>query len=174
MKRLTANYDTSCVEHYLNAYSVFDGTLIKNMIDKLSAYEDVGLEPEDVRDLNNANSNIIKFVMDKKELDNKYHLLLEMYDKLQNESIELPCKVGDIFFINIQKKKTYECKISGFYISESEIQYMVAFQDEEDETWFETGETHRKEKLFKTREEAEKALEENNESEGIPRSVKNK
>ncbi len=33
------------------------------------------------------------------------------------------------------------------------------WEDEDDGSWFETGETHRKEDLFKTREEAEKALE---------------
>ena len=86
---------------------------------------------------------------------------LKVYRNLEEQGllIKLPCKVGDIFYINIQKQ-TYECKISGFYISKDEIQFMVAFQDEDSKTWYETGETHKKEDLFLTREEAEKALEE--------------
>ncbi len=84
---------------------------------------------------------------------------LKVYRNLEEQGllIKLPCKVGDIFYINIQKQ-TYECKISGFYISKDEIQFMVAFQDEDSKTWYETGETHKKEDLFLTREEAEKAL----------------
>ena len=86
---------------------------------------------------------------------------LKVYRNLEEQGllIKLPCKVGDIFYINIQKQ-TYECKISGFYISKDEIQFMVAFQDEDSKTWYETGEAHKKEDLFLTREEAEKALEE--------------
>ena len=86
---------------------------------------------------------------------------LKVYRNLEEQGllIKLPCKVGDIFYINIQKQ-TYECKISGFYISKDEIQFMVAFQDEDSKTWHETGEAHKKEDLFLTREEAEKALEE--------------
>ncbi len=81
---------------------------------------------------------------------------LKVYRNLEEQRllIKLPCKVGDIFYINIQKQ-TYECKISGFYISKDEIQFMVAFQDEDSKTWYETGETHKKEDLFLTREEAE-------------------
>jgi hypothetical protein len=83
------------------------------------------------------------------------------YEDLEEQGllIKLPCKVGDIFYINIQKQ-TYKCKISGFYISKDEIQLMVAFQDEDNKTWYETGEAHKKEDLFLTREEAEKALKE--------------
>lgn len=81
---------------------------------KLAAYEDTGLEPEDVKDLYNVRSNPIKFVMDKKEmhkeLNNKYGTLLEMYDKIQNELkeyrnleeqgllIKLPYKIGDTVY----------------------------------------------------------------------------
>ena len=107
---------------------------------KLAKYENVGLQPEHI-------DSIIKQLLG--YLDAEQAGLL----------IELPCKVGDIFYINIQKQ-TYECKISGFYISKDEIQFMVAFQDEDSKTWYETGETHKKEDLFLTREEAEKALEE--------------
>ena len=84
---------------------------------------------------------------------------LAHYEDLEEQGllIKLPCKVGDIFYINIQKK-TYECKISGFYINKDEIQFMVAFRDEDNKTWYEIGETHKKEDLFLTREEAEKAL----------------
>ena len=105
---------------------------------KLAKYENVGLQPEHI-------DSIIKQLLG--YLDAEQAGLL----------IELPCKVGDIFYINIQKQ-TYECKISGFYISKDEIQFMVAFQDEDSKTWYETGETHKKEDLFLTREEAEKAL----------------
>jgi hypothetical protein len=35
---------------------------------------------------------------------------------------------------------------------------MLAFQNEDNGSWFETGESHRMEDLFLTREEAEKAL----------------
>jgi len=66
-------------------------------------------------------------------------------------------EIEEYRYINIQKQ-TYECKISGFYINKDEIQFMVAFQDEDDETWYEIGETHKEEDLFLTREEAEKAL----------------
>lgn len=85
---------------------------------------------------------------------------LAAYEDLEEQGllIKLPCNVGDIFFINVQKK-TYECKISGFYIDKDEIQFMVAFQDEDNKTWFEIGETHRQDELFATKEEAEKALE---------------
>jgi hypothetical protein len=83
------------------------------------------------------------------------------YEELEEQGllIKLPCKVGDTVYINIQKK-TYECKISGFYIIEDEVQFMVAFPDEDNATWFEVGETHKQEDLFLTREEAEKALKE--------------
>ena len=106
---------------------------------KLAEYENVGLQPE--------------------HIDSIIEQLLGYLDAEQaGLLIELPCKVGDIFYINIQKQ-TYECKISGFYISKDEIQFMVAFQDEDSKTWHETGEAHKKEDLFLTREEAEKALE---------------
>lgn len=105
---------------------------------KLAKYENVGLQPEHI-------DSIIEQLLG--------YLDVEQAGLL----IELPCKVGDIFYINIQKQ-TYECKISGFYISKDEIQFMVAFQDEDSKTWYETGETHKKEDLFLTREEAEKAL----------------
>ena len=115
---------------------------------KLAAYEDTGLQPEQIKKMfeYHTNRDLYDYITELLDLDDEGRL------------IKLPCKVGDIFYINIQKQ-TYECKISGFYISKDEIQFMVAFQDEDSKTWHETGEAHKKEDLFLTREEAEKALE---------------
>jgi hypothetical protein len=118
---------------------------IADALNILKTYENTGLEPEEIKQA--------------------YDMYLEVYSKVseyadlmrQGLLINLPCKVGDIFYINIQKK-TYECKISGFYINKDEIEFMVAFPDEDNKTWYETGETHRQEELFLTREEAEKVL----------------
>jgi hypothetical protein len=109
-------------------------------LEKLTEYEDTGLEPHHIDDIV---GQLLGY------LDAEQAGLL----------IELPYKFGDTVYINIQKK-TYECKISGFYIIEDEIQFMVAFPDVDNATWFEVGETHKQEDLFLTREEAEKALKE--------------
>lgn len=122
---------------------------IYNAIQKLSKYEDVGLEPEHI---DSIVGQLLGY-LDAEEL--------EKYELEQGLLIKLPCKVGDVFYINIQNK-TYECKISGFYIIKDEIQFMVSFPDEDNKTWYEIGETHRQEELFSTQEEAEKALEASN------------
>jgi len=57
------------------------------MTDKelLQAYEDTGLEPEDVEQLYSPNRDIVKLVVGNRELNSKYGTLLEMYDELQNK-----------------------------------------------------------------------------------------
>lgn len=128
----------------------------------LKAYEDTGLEPEEVEQLYSPNRDIVKLVTEKRELNNKYNTLLEMYDKLQNElkgfkDLEkqgllhiAPVKDGtDIFapFIDpLDDEGTKEV---------IETTYLHGV------TEFEWGEINKN--WFLTREEAEKALEAANE-----------
>jgi len=58
---------------------------VRECMQKLAAYEDTGLEPEDVEQLYSPSRDIVKLVVNNRELNNKYNTLLEMYDKLQNK-----------------------------------------------------------------------------------------
>lgn len=120
------------------------------VIDRLATYEDTGLEPEEVKDLYSVNSNAIKFVMDK---NNKYNALLEMYEKLQNESIKLPCKVGDTIYHknnNVVVPYTKHC-ISKIIIDD-DVKFFYS-----DVHFFRIAEVGKT--VFLTQEEAVKVLE---------------
>jgi len=152
MNRLTERYSGTHV-CYKNGYrstalcSEMTVPQIRECMEKLAAYEDTGLEPEEVSPFN-------------KELVDTILEQLKEYEDLEMQKllIILHFKFGDTVFINI-KNKTHICKISGFCIDKDETRVMLAFQNEDNGSWFETGESHRMEDLFLTQEEAEKALE---------------
>lgn len=71
--------------------------------EKLADYEDTGLTPEEIKNIKECQSNIVKFVTEKKNLEQKYSTPLEMYDKKQKEletwkrdAIESKAKLGEI------------------------------------------------------------------------------
>jgi hypothetical protein len=141
MEQLTNNKTDRAIEtlreHHFN---------LSDALNKLADYKSTGLEPEEISPFN-------------KELVDTILEQLKEYEDLEMQKllIILHFKFGDTVFINI-KNKTHICKISGFCIDKDETRVMLAFQNEDNGSWFETGESHRMEDLFLTREEAEKAL----------------
>lgn len=133
---------------------------VRECMRKLSAYEETGLEPEDAKALYSANSNIVKFVMDNRELNNKYNTLLEMYDKLQNELKEYKDleEQGRLHIAPVADGTDIYVSFYNDFEDTREIletKYLHGLSE------FEFGEINKN--WFLTREEAEKALEAANE-----------
>ena len=124
--------------------------LLKDIVLKLAAYEDTGLEPEKIREIlelfcwsQNFNGDFKLFITALKQLKE----MVEKYEKLEKQGllIKLPCKVGQSLYV-------YNYTMGG-------IREFIA----RDKTWiFENMMSFGKE-VFLTREEAERALEVENE-----------
>jgi hypothetical protein len=112
---------------------------------KLAAYEDTGLEPEQIKQLNDAFKN------SQKKLEKAFDELLKYKDlEEQGLLIKLPCKLGSpIFEI---------CTHAGWYAMDIPTSYSIEERKFNYEYINDIGKT-----VFLTREEAEKALEVENE-----------
>ena len=152
MNRLTEFHNgvwgmsTQAIKNGYDRYSVFS---------KLAAYEDTGLEPEQIDELNKMLLN--DQIRHGRALDK----LLE-YQKLEKQGllIKLPCKVGDrvytIFCNEVYEKTIDRIIINRFTTPQIWVETKLEFATSKLERWdMAIGKT-----IFLTREEAEKALEE--------------
>ncbi len=132
---------------------------VRECMRKLSAYEETGLEPEDAKALYSANSNIVKFVMDNKELNNKYNTLLEIYDKLQNELKEYKDleEQGRLHIAPVADGTDIFVPYTDWFDDEN-VKEVIKDTYVHGYTEFENGEMNKG--WFLTQEEAEKALKE--------------
>ena len=126
--------------------------LLYEIANRLAEYEDIGLEPEKIVLLKNIVDDAFS---DKPEFTEHIRELLRA--EKDGRLVVLPCKVGDtIYRCGDPIKKIYEWQIAYVEVYEDE----TVFVDDSDNTFVEAdiGKT-----VFLTREEAEKALEGNNE-----------
>lgn len=87
MERLTyRNQDVSHVEKFLNRHSNFDGTKIANSLKRLAEYENIGLTPSQLIEIDKQVTELCKELGEYKKAE-KDGLL-----------IKLPCKVGDTVY----------------------------------------------------------------------------
>jgi hypothetical protein len=123
--------------------------ILFRIAERLKVYEDTGLEPEDI--LSN-----IKFLSN--ELNNALEKLAE-YEDLEEQGllIKLPCKVGDTVYQIMYDRTIENYKVVGFEIDERGKLFVRVLIERPAAT---IKLSYRKEDLFLTREEAEKALEE--------------
>ena len=134
------------------SYDIWDEELLEKQIDRLAAYEDTGLEPEEINDMcvEVATLKLIESMYD--GLGNPDHIR----DILQAEHVGLlvmlPCKVGDHVWVDGR-----EAVVENFFGYETERYLHAQFYDNMqyiDIPFTEIGKT-----VFLTREEAEAALE---------------
>lgn len=161
LERLTSRNE-DCVS--VNGHGLYHLTMteVVQMADRLAAYEDTGLEPEAVETVKIALA--AKHMVDLETLNNTpISRLVELAEADKDGRLTvLPCKVGEkIYYLN------------GKYIIQVEV---VGYKVDETGAWLFIGETYNPETnrayhcdleterigktVFRTREEAEKALEE--------------
>lgn len=128
---------------------------IDKAISKLAAYEDTGLEPEQVKQLNDA------FTNSQKKLEKAFDELLKYKDlEEQGLLIKLPCRLGDTVYQIIYDRTIENYKVIGFEIDERGQLYVRVLIERPAAT---LKLSYQKEDLYFSREEAEKALEEKGE-----------
>lgn len=128
------------------------GRIANEALEKLSAYEDTGLEPEQIRQLNDAFTNV------QKKLAKAFDDLFEYKDlEEQGLLIKLPCKVGNMVFCVVENE-IVEYIVSYFKINEKT--YQIYFTNGSCYTCWDKNFDSDMKGIFLTREEAEKALEE--------------
>ena len=147
MERLTKRVDGIAV---LESWAIDKDpvSIIQRLCNRLSAYEDTGLEPEDVRRLQGDWTSLI---MTLDEMGGMPHL----HDLLQAEQagrlVVLPCKAGSLIYVGRRP-----AIITRFFGYVRERYFHAVFCDENkgiDIPFEELGKT-----VFLTREEAEAAL----------------
>lgn len=147
MERLTSNNDDLkfLVEH-LNKNTNFDGNKILKIREKLKAYEDTGLEPEDIL----SNTKTIS-----RELNNALEELMGYKDlEEQGRLIKLPCNEGDTIYVLEPNGVIRKCKVYNITTN------IYADSNKNDPYWkgFEIKDNLFGKTVFLTREEAEHAL----------------
>ena len=152
MERLTRKDAYGYVHHpwefngVNGSYDIFDEDLLEKQIDRLGAYEDTGLEPEQVMELKSFTQGGIHKVDD---------VWKHVQDLLQAEQagrlVVLPCKVGDHVWADGR-----EAIVVWFFGYKTERYLHAQFLDNAEYTdipFCEIGKT-----VFLTREEAEAVL----------------
>ena len=146
LELLQDGYETidGMIALYYNALWAFAGVR-----EKLKAYEDTGLEPEDILPS-------IKILSDE---FNKIFEELKEYRNSEEQGIliKLPCKVGDTVYQIMYDRTIENYKVVGFEIDEREKLYVRVLIERPAAT---IKLSYRKEDLYFTKEEAEKALKE--------------
>ena len=122
-----------------------------DFVDRLAAYEDSGLSPEDA-----ANLHAILKLGDGMTLMRLRELAVE---DQEGRVVVLPCKVGDtVYFVNA--KKILEFAVVGYAVDETGISWV--YSEHVDKTGHTNERTFSPDRFgkntFFTREEAEKAL----------------
>ena len=130
------------------SYDIWDEEGLIQQINRLAAYEDTGLEPEDVRRLQKDWTSLIITI---DEMGCMPHLR-ELYEaEKEGQLVVLPCKVGDHVWADGR-----EAIVVWFFGYKTERYLHAQFLDNAEYTdipFYEIGKT-----VFLTREEAEAAL----------------
>ena len=105
MERLTINLNpttnrctkvsTDLCYKYVNC---FDCPQYKKMIDRLAAYENTGLEPEEITDLMAAHGTGIGQLAEYRAVGTVNHLRELVQAETEGRLVMLPCKVGDTVY----------------------------------------------------------------------------
>jgi len=138
--------NTSCVYDDINQQ--FHACYTGFVADRLAAYEDSGLQPEELQDALEELKNVENYASDA-------GMRLSEYRKLEEQGllIKLPCKVGDtVYWISPFRSGINQGKIEFININKFGLDLAIMRQE---------GVLIRRglETVFLTREEAEKALE---------------
>lgn len=90
------------------------------MVDRLAAYEDTGLKPEDVTDLMAAHGTAIGQLTEYRTLGPVDHIRDLLQAEQDGRLVILPCKVGDSVYIpDLEKKIPVKVRVQGISISVS-------------------------------------------------------
>lgn len=152
MERLTKRDIDGCLIHPWSfngingSYDIWDEELMEKQIDRLAAYEDTGLEPEEIYEVR----FLIAAQRDPQKLARLRELVLADQD---GRLVVLPCKVGDHVWADGR-----EAIVVWFFGYKTERYLHAQFLDNAEYTdipFCEIGKT-----VFLTREEAEAALQE--------------
>lgn len=158
MKRLTQRHDhgIKMAAGYDFGIDPDDYDLVQEILARLAAYEDTGLEPEEIERIKTAKAVVVDLALDGETLDIK--VLRDLLQaKQQGRLVVLPCKVGDTvyrlqrYFNDATLKsevKIKRCTIESINLDSMCTNDMVFLSFEN------IGKT-----VFLTREEAERALE---------------
>ena len=134
-----------------------DGAYIpsQEIIDRLAAYEDSGLEPEEVRGIKTAYDEVqIPYEVVATGADAARVIrLLDAED--EGRLLVLPCKVGDTVFSAFENEGVFCGKVYAISTCDGTNWFSVRYDGglRYDNTWDEIGKT-----VFFAREDAEKAL----------------
>ena len=134
-----------------------DGAYIpsQEIIDRLAAYEDTGLEPDEVRGIKTAYDEVqIPYEVVATGADAARVIrLLDAED--EGRLLVLPCKVGDTVFSAFENEGVFCGKVYAISTCDGTNWFSVRYDGglRYDHTWDEIGKT-----VFFAREDAEKAL----------------
>ena len=139
--------------------------ILLSIADRLLAYEDTGLEAEEVKQLNASDASKEESSIKYYNKMRKYRDELKYYKKLEEQGllIKLPCKVDDTVYTTfcdkVYEKTIDKIIINRFTTPRIWVETKLPFATSSLERWdIAIGKT-----IFATREEAEKALEVENE-----------
>lgn len=174
MERITKRSPAGMAEYDFPASCFFpDGTgdpiavsaFCQSGLDRLSAYEDTGLAPEEIKAALATNDTARVFVEKMTEFGGTEAVkrLRELAEADRDgRVVVLPCKVGDTVYFVLKDSPQFYPDTNGWYIGESKVLTVTdkGFCDGEVggdciTPWDELGRT-----VFLTREEAEQALKE--------------
>ena len=165
MKRLTEKHeaDAQRKEYERHLANGYPRNIPEERFLRLAAYEDTGLEPEEVLPKDKADKIALK-LMRLADLESlcSYTRLRELAEANKDgRVVVLPCKIGTTVYVLIQDSAIFYPETNGWYIGEDTIDviaqdgfYLGAVEDVDFRPNDAIGET-----VFLTREEAEKALE---------------
>ena len=159
MERLTKKIDSYTVfpEELIGVTLVPDNPIMCKMLLRLAAYEDTGLEPEEI-DMDHEAAETLRQLCRGCDLD-RLEELVEA-DK-GGRLVVLPCKIGDTVWITGSVRRLYSEKVRTFFCGDPSYSRGIADNGVKmirttgcDIPIHEFGKT-----VFLTREEADKALE---------------
>lgn len=160
MKRLTKRKPNGKVAYaLLNSGECVDVVDLCNIWGgRLAAYEDTGLEPEEIKELCTDDvadiAKIFRKMIESGEID---HLLELVQAEKDGRLVVLPCKVGDtvwVVFDDSTRKAIYQTRVQGISITTRSTAILNFGGYPVQYAWVsEVGKT-----VFLTREEAEAAL----------------
>ena len=164
MERLTKCDIDGCLIHPWSfngingSYDIWDEELLEKQIDRLSAYEDSGLEPEEIADFMKRWEQAVEIggMLKKYGIDHIWDIIQAEQD---GRLVVLPCKVGDTIYYTREGYPIVEpLKVRTFFVGEptrrGEILHLHMIRtDKFDVSMDAIGKT-----VFLTRDEAEAAL----------------
>ena len=155
---LGADHYMKCSENCDVDMGCIDCPSFDRLVERLAAYEDTGLEPEEIKSMKDEHFSGLEMA--------KLHSALMELKKYQEADkdgrlVVLPCKVGDTVWITGSVRRMYSEKVRTFFCGDPSYSRGMADNGVKmirttgcDIPIYEFGKT-----VFLTREEAEKALE---------------